>query len=747
MIYVADDQLDAYKAAFADREDVLARIRPSGKSAVVLDWTAPESDFEFDASTGTITAYNGTASRIEIPASIGGVAVRHIGAQAFLQRYSLMHVTIPEGVETVGKQAFHGCSLLTHVSLPATLLSLGDSAFNTNNLVSVRWSEGLESIGSKAFYNCNLFYVTLPSTLRTIGASAFERAGMVELAFGPNVEEVGEKGFAGNQLTAITYTGAEMPAFGADAFKDNKKDASLTLADGSSQELYNSFVEYMAGAFSTCVVNEPAAMEMPFPELDVMAGMPFFGTWHTVAGKDVVGEFTDEYPAVTATLNPDATGVVVMDGEEMTIGWYVTDGYAIFCPVVNGKPDEASAFALAILDENGRMVVDLGYAAAITEQEGKLYTVPAVPEKPWPELEQDNAKSFIDVWEAVSYIVVGETIDAEFICPMMLTLNDDGTATSAEGDEEPYQLRWYAEYAEAFAGETVNTAASVTFDGNGNIQMEMEGTIIVLAPYVEAKVIEGADELLGEWYDDIGNKLILTNDGSLTYTYASDGWINEDAWDMVDGVATVTEGSWANCPITLEDGILTITNGEGIFQIFSADGDLSAYYGEEEYEMPEAQPIGAEGEPYFGSWTMDMGGMAMNLILNQDGICAMEIFGETEPGVWTVENGKANVMGDELCIDGDGNLVMESQGMVFVKAEESADAGEEMSEEEQLMMLLAMLAEMEGGEEAPEENADPYIGVKFQMTGAVMQGMTLTAEQLGCAGDYVIFNADGSADW
>jgi hypothetical protein len=165
-------------------------------------------------------------------------------------------------------------------------------------------------------------------------------------------------------------------------------------------------------------------------------------------------------------------------------------------------------------------------------------------------------------------------------------------------------------------------------------------------------------------------------------------------------------------------------------------------------------PIGVEGEPYFGTWTMDMGGMEMNLTLNQDGTCAMEMFGESDPGVWTVIDGKASVMGDELYIDDQGQLVMESQGMVFVRSE-GGNADEEMSEEEQLLALLAMLAEMEelemmeeaGTEPAAEAaSGDPYVGVKFVMTGSVVQGIHLSAAQLGCAGDYVIFNADGSAE-
>ena len=96
VIYVPDDQVDAYKAAFAGDDEVLKRIQPSGKNAVVVDWTAPESDFAFDAATGTITKYNGTSGRVDIPAAIGGVAVRAIGSRAFASNYALYVANIPE---------------------------------------------------------------------------------------------------------------------------------------------------------------------------------------------------------------------------------------------------------------------------------------------------------------------------------------------------------------------------------------------------------------------------------------------------------------------------------------------------------------------------------------------------------------------------------------------------------------------------------------------------------------------------
>ena len=90
----------------------------------------------------------------------------------------------------------------------------------------------------------------------------------------------------------------------------------------------------------------------------------------------------------------------------------------------------------------------------------------------------------------------------------------------------------------------MSAVAESFFDINGNLQMMQDGSKAVFAPHVDVKVIEGADELLGEWLDDIGNKLTMTNDDAMTYTYASDGWVDTYTWDMVDSAATVILGNW-----------------------------------------------------------------------------------------------------------------------------------------------------------------------------------------------------------
>ena len=114
-----------------------------------------ESDFDFDAKTGTIKKYNGKDTEVVIPSTIGGVAVKEIGKQA-LGRKKLTSVTIPEGVETIGQGAFVG-NLITELELPTTVKRIETMAFAANaKLSKVVLNEGLESV--------SYTHLTLPTT-------------------------------------------------------------------------------------------------------------------------------------------------------------------------------------------------------------------------------------------------------------------------------------------------------------------------------------------------------------------------------------------------------------------------------------------------------------------------------------------------------------------------------------------------------------------------------------------------------
>lgn len=138
-----------------------------------------ESDFEFDASSGTIKKYKGTATDVVIPEKINGKTVTTIGKRAFGKK-KLTSVVIPEGVETIGEGAFIN-NLLTTIKLPSTVKKIDTMAFAANkNLSKVELNEGLEFIGQRAFMNDSSLTgeVTIPSTVKTVMTSAFNKSGV-----------------------------------------------------------------------------------------------------------------------------------------------------------------------------------------------------------------------------------------------------------------------------------------------------------------------------------------------------------------------------------------------------------------------------------------------------------------------------------------------------------------------------------------------------------------------------------------
>ena len=143
---------------------------------------AAESDFDFDASTGTIKKYKGTATDVVIPEKINRKSVTTIGKQAFGKK-KLTSVVIPEGVETIGQGAFTA-NLLTTIKLPSTVKKIDSMAFAANNNLSkVELNEGLEFIGQRAFMKDSSLTgeITIPSTVKTVMTSAFDKSGVTGL--------------------------------------------------------------------------------------------------------------------------------------------------------------------------------------------------------------------------------------------------------------------------------------------------------------------------------------------------------------------------------------------------------------------------------------------------------------------------------------------------------------------------------------------------------------------------------------
>ena len=212
--YVPDDQLEAYTAAF-DNAGSTVSVQPSGKNAVVVENNGyVESEFDFDASTGTITSYNGYATYLAIPETIGGVPVKAIGPEAFASHSYLAFLELPEGLEAIGDSAFYNCETLGRVKFPSTLKTIGDNAFYNAYQGSLFELPSAETIGDFAFYFAGIKgSVALPDGLTSIGKGAFESCGSLggTLYLPASLETIGDGAFKGNLLLQYVIVDSPTP--------------------------------------------------------------------------------------------------------------------------------------------------------------------------------------------------------------------------------------------------------------------------------------------------------------------------------------------------------------------------------------------------------------------------------------------------------------------------------------------------------------------------------------------------------
>jgi len=126
--------------------------------------TTPEEYFTFDSTTGTITDYDVAGGLdVFIPSTIGGVAVEHIGIDAFLEKY------------------------LTSVIIPNSVVSIGPCAFRNNLLTSVTIGNSVTIIEHRAFYNNQLTSVTIPSSVTFISFLVFAYNPLSSVTIGSDV--------------------------------------------------------------------------------------------------------------------------------------------------------------------------------------------------------------------------------------------------------------------------------------------------------------------------------------------------------------------------------------------------------------------------------------------------------------------------------------------------------------------------------------------------------------------------------
>ena len=240
--YVPDDQLEAYTAAFENAGSTVS-VQPSGKNAVLVENNGyVEDEFDFDASTGTITSYNGYATYLAIPETISGAPVKAIGPEAFARHAYLAFLELPEGLESIGDSAFYNCETLGRVRFPSTLKTIGSNAFYNAYKSSVLELTSVESIGDYAFYFAGLKgSLELPEGLKSIGENAFEACTNMgaNLYLPSTLESIGSNAFKSDyNIQYIVLESPTAPMLGENVFAgcDYLYDIDLN-AHGTRQEM------------------------------------------------------------------------------------------------------------------------------------------------------------------------------------------------------------------------------------------------------------------------------------------------------------------------------------------------------------------------------------------------------------------------------------------------------------------------------------------------------------------------------
>ena len=256
----------------------------------------PASEFLWtsDGECITLTGYIGNRANVVTPAFINGLPVKHITSRAF-DYSTFTSFYISEGVLTIGDSAFSDCTNMCSVHLPSTLKSLGTCAFAyCTNLRAVELPDSLETIGTWVFMVCeNLHAVVVPESITSMNQTNFYNSNNVTVYsksedfyvysyfdrvinnYNPTdfndfdytvySSYVYINGYIGNEANIVIPAIIEdLPVIVINGFDTNKHLESLTILDGSVEEIWNEGFQYCSieniylGDSVTYLTNEDA---------------------------------------------------------------------------------------------------------------------------------------------------------------------------------------------------------------------------------------------------------------------------------------------------------------------------------------------------------------------------------------------------------------------------------------------------------------------------------------------------------
>ena len=183
------------------------------------------SDFDFDATTGTITKYKGSDSNVIIPSEINGIKVTSIGDDAFEENPDITSVEIPDGVTSIGVWSFYKCSELTKVIIPDSVTSIsGIKSFSLPRIqVFYVNSESVKQLLiNKVEIDESKIILDNESLVSEAGFEFDKTTGTI----------IKYKGSDSNVIIPSEINGIKVTSIGDDAFEENADITSVEIPDG-----------------------------------------------------------------------------------------------------------------------------------------------------------------------------------------------------------------------------------------------------------------------------------------------------------------------------------------------------------------------------------------------------------------------------------------------------------------------------------------------------------------------------------
>ncbi len=235
---------------------------------------------------------------------------------------------------------------------------------------------------------------------------------------------------------------------------------------------------------------------------------------------------------------------------------------------------------------------------------------------------------------------------------------------------------------------------------------------------------ESASNYVGVWIENDGNgTLTVRTDGTSTMVYY-DNTVTECHWALTEEGARFTDGMWLNSPMALlDENTLSVASG---WMIFTREGFLPTT---DQALLLGAVPVGEEGAPYLGMWTLTslimegeptdpaLFGITLTIGFQASGLTVIDDGMEPYTTTWFVSYGSAVVDGDILILDENDQLVLGTGdgSMIFTRVpapEEPAPVEDETpsAEEEPIPANEEETAAQPDPVPVGEEG-DPFLGV------------------------------------